>query len=418
MKIKNQKKMILRNFWYLLSISFFINSIFILNSEKYGVNYQLNENIEKKLHFAECFSPLNFLSNRSRISIVQLNYDIYAGLKKRLSKLSEDDISEIKILNKIIDMIKLKKYFIFRNRVCLIFDDQSQLGSFSDGKFYAYNKESFEFFELQDAKYRVENYIILNLPFPYFNCSKEGNKFLCLNNCIKKKQNFSKYYYEAKEKVFVDLVYQYGQTNAAEEKKCLKECKKTSESCVVNYFYPKNSMLESSTSMVFESYALMSEFGYWLELIILILLFLNISIFQLLLKSIKAINLKLYLTKRKQAILKWSVFFANLILISVFCFHTLKDYHDKRDNPQKKEMLINSKSIKPEPINLIMCIDINKILGWRLKVYEEDYFNNTYAQMEKITDESFNKSRISVYLEFQSSKMDIDWEIMSKVIFW
>lgn len=419
--------------WYCLCLLFFGYSIITLIGEKYEVNYQL-ESKKETIQYSTCFRLTTIFKDKDIINLDELNYDLYYMVMSNKNKIS---IINAHIFESLLKEIKFKRYFIYRQHICINFDELDrwigQIEHFinSTPKLFASNKEVCEFYRLKAYSLAISQLIVQDLEYPYSKCSKKADHFSCLNQCVKDSgQRLSKYYFKGNENSQIYLKYRMNKTTIDNEFRyvfshlptfilifytfffrCVKKCKSQIPCKLVNFIARYYVATEDKKTRVFKSYPSIKELDYWFQFVSLICLILNISLYQLMFKlfiilALKFKSLYAYLQLSKKLILLPNLFLSFFLLTSI-----VKNFLDKRDNPIRRE--ITTSIVQPGTLILAICIDIFDILD-----DNDDYVNETYFGIERLLEARFDPNAIELYLEFFNERIEIDWSFLkSKTIY-
>lgn len=399
--------------WKFICLLFLIQSIKILNVEKYETNYQTEkeEDDEILVQYTGCYSLVDIFENRTKIDLNKMKNDLIKFFIKFEGK---------KRVGLIFDKIESKDYFIYRNLFCLNLDKEDLRVLFIKEdyreQYFAYDKETYEFFKLKNPNVTVSQIIIYHLEYPYSKCYRGASKFDCLEKCLKQNYKLAKYYYEPNEpneNQMIHLNIENEEETKLKEFNCSKQCEE--RDCKLVYFV--YNFKNQSDTTILKSYPLVSEFTYLVEFIGLICFFTDICFYQLLvlffdyLKS-KVRNRKIRIRKFKIKIKKILAYLYLIILLSwlayliVLYVQFVLDYILIRDNPVGKEISINL--FKPK-LSLMFCMAIAKRYF--------DFSDKTLLEIENRTSTAFADTVHNIYLEFLNDLTKIDYIVSSKVWF-
>lgn len=407
---------------YILSIFFCFYSINILIKEANQVTFTSIDNDRINYQFLICSNLKERLGyfNKTEVHLDSINKDLYNHFNK-LIKLKK--IKNIKLVeNYFLSSIERRDYLIFNRNVCfraptnndtLLNQMQNILKKFN---YYSFNNISFDLIKSNNYTRKVHQLLVLNKQSLGKNCIPNYSKSICLNNCIKTKHRLIKYLYSGKESGHILLNYDdNNRTIIKNELNCVKKCK--DESCSLVYFIPKNIFMARTT--IFEAQASISNFDYFIQIISLICLFTNVTLYKLLSKTLDFIIEKKDEYKKHFACFKILIFLISLICCLILYIQMGIDYEYKKMHPNQRETTMNL--FKPETMNLIICIPVNNIL---MNDYVKDfkdqklYENKTFIQIEKETNMGFNATVDQIYLEYyQSNKSKVDWALKPYVLF-
>ena len=194
------------------------------------------------------------------------------------------------------------------------------------------------------------------------------------------------------------------------------------ESCKLVYFNQKGKT--KSDTIIFKSECLISNFNFWTQFFSLLSFFTNVSLHKLMIRLVELAISKIEAIKKLKECIIWFKLIISLIIL-IFCLllfaQMIANYEDKRDYPVKKETITNNQ-FELETINLFVCVTVNSILLKNYSdlslEYKNNHMNKILLELEKATDQGFNGTVDRIYLEFQSKKIEINWNLnRSKVLF-
>lgn len=398
--------------WYLICFSFLAYSVSILINEKNKVNYNIKEfKIDKTLTFSLCFPLSFFYVNEVKINITNARSDMHKTLVriKEIKRKFYNSNFHDKDFDIIIDyVLNLKEYFIFKNQICLgkfknytefvnVYAKFYHLGE--ERKKIVFNDQTFD-----HLFYGYNKFLSISIDNHYTSCSKLLSKFKCLNDCNRKYQNISRYYFDSKETVLIDLEKDRGKKSIFNERICDKECKSIKD-CQFTYFIllALNDKLISNS---FEAYLLIGRIEFFFQFISLIFFFFGVALFPLLLKflnylahrkCIKKIKIKKSISKLIS--LKFFYFIAFLLLFLIY-FEMYLSYVFERDNPETKGVL--NADEQDFEFSVVVCVNL---------VY------NLHKPLSKIEKWMLKKSTIKdVYFKFLDKKIRTKWSSEPKVL--
>ena len=196
--------------------------------------------------------------------------------------------------------IESKNYLILDDKFCFLRENEKDFYYFphflKNLEFYLFKKDTYDLFKLNTYFDEVDELVIINKQYPYSNCIGNYSKFERLNECFKKKNRLSKYFYTANEKGIIFLDYEYNQTIKDEEYDCLSECKK--DDCKLVHFASTDSNFLKSKTKAFGAVFFISKSEFWIQFLGLICLIENISFYQLLSKLLKFLKPKVKKIKK------------------------------------------------------------------------------------------------------------------------
>lgn len=375
--------------------------------ERSYLNHQLILNQAEKTEVAGCYKIERILANKSEIDLYQLNYELYDFFVKFCNEFNFSN----QITEKIIRVIKFKRYFIFRDLICLMNDNLNDtlFLKFIPDKFYIFTLDLHEFKRIFNLSLELEQIIIID-DESSSNCRNNADRFKCLDRCIKVHgQRLSKYFFDANESGVVLFKYdKMKYTDIAKvEKYCIMACK-NEKNCKKVYFIASSSTKIFSKRIQF--FYVMSKFNFIGQLFSLIFLFLNTSLYN----SLKILlTLPIKFIKNNALLFKVIILSFNLLLISGVYLHLIQNYIYKRDNPIVKEITFSVS--KAEPVNLVLCISIPEMLNISEDTLNKQ--NKTYLQIEEKIKNTFKRHLVLIYFEFQDKKFEVFWRPKSRVFF-
>lgn len=464
---------------FFVSIFFGIYSVKLLLDEQFDVDYvnELNATHEhESLRNKSCFriftcldlkSEFNILNYKSEIKIDQLitqlidhlnstkfAQDIFKDLKQRNLTIEVRTFREVLDIN-FLNPLKYKKFYIFNQNVCLLYTNlklKDELISF--GLIFSFfknknlillknNLSNYNILSMNDFFYfsfeEPKQFLVSNKPYPYSNCklidertNEKYSKFVCLNRCFRSKYKSLRYFYDANETETINLDFNLNQTIIEHEKSCFDQCKR--DDCELN------SLVLSDKDYVFTARPLISDIHFYIQLVGLILSFTNLSFYQLFLKIIKP-NVKIKKLERFnlffdfisdllnrfqfyqtfktafELFLKAVFFVFCLLSFAYLSFNLYNEHNFKIKNPTRREILTNL--IEPEPFKIVTCAYADNILinNHTSSPDSKLYLDKTFFELEATTNDGFNQTIENVYLEFNSKKEQIHWQLTSNVLF-
>ena len=433
--------------WYFICILFALYSINISIEEGSKTTYVLSNNEETKLNYhLTCFDLKEVFSNETTIDLQQLDKNLYTYLDNYFAKLIDRTYKKnreglkkkfkIKVNKSILNPIKSKHYFVLRDQFCLILDDRYNFIPFKNCKYYILKNATYDLLKLNDRSENFGQLIVINKE----NCVKYYSKLKCLNQCYKRKNRLSKYIYNSNETGIIKISFEYNSTTEKDEYGCLNECERNG--CKLVHFETRK--IGESETKIFETAFFVSNFDYYIQLIGLICLIVNISFYQLMPELILFLNLKTEKIKKrikklkiikkvlktirrikkmkiakklgtlmikieKYFNLKTMILFIGLAYFLYYSTTEIKKRNYLMKNPYEYQTEIYLD--EPEILNLVVCTNVNEIT-------EKDYRRKTLLELEKATDRGFNDLISEIYLQFQNKKRKIDWKLKkNKVLF-
>lgn len=419
-----------------------------MSKERYEVNYGIsNDLMDSEINttkYLTCFKLKKFLKaklglNLSSIDLNDLNYLLYDYYQNLTSTGRYDKNRFESNRNEILDLIKSRDYVIFKHLFCLVNNhDVFYEGIIEDCKMYVVDENTFDLFNLKlSRRYNFVKLVVLNIPYPYSECKDNDNEFMCKNECIKKRQRFSIYFYKAKEEVngIIYLQYAKNKTTIENEQICNRQCKL--RNCKTSYFAILN--ISDQHVIVLKAYLLIGNLNLSIQFIGLTLLFLNISLHQLLLEFIKKLSEKLKLIKKYLMLFQIKIWVINFIFLFAIYFVILKNYLKDRDYPIVKQIIVNNVLPSFGPVEVVICVSIEDLLmansstplkplvrdreiedlklQFQKLIEEFDAYeykkidNLTYPEVEEMTKNKIDKTKIDIFLKFQNHRIRVNWQL-------
>lgn len=293
--------------WYISCWLLFVHSIISLINERYDVVYHLEDS--KNERFAKdresalvvCIDLKEIFRNKTQIQLKSLHKNLIFYFKNKdfFSLFGSGNMYK----RLIIKAINSRHYFIFKDSLCLKMETSligfdSFLG-IEWQKLFAINENTLQYTRLgeSDEGKKIGHLKVLNLQYPYSNCSKSSSFFKCINDCAKKASKVSKYYYGNDElKGSIYLEYQRNVTLLEKEKECVIRCKKEGYSCEIDYFITIGKEYDEEGErrlQVFQANPLITEFEFYIQLIGLAFFFTNMHLSKLINILIRFIKIKI-----------------------------------------------------------------------------------------------------------------------------
>lgn len=422
--------------WHSICLLFFFYSVSTLVGERYEVRYK-SENRTEPYRYSFClaFEEIEIYANKSEIRLAGLRDELYDYFKKR----KQFTIANLaRMYNEsLLFPLRSGNFFLMNHHLCLIGSHESTqfLASTAQLKFhrqrYYVVKDDFELFEPPRLHTVLNQLVVLKKERPYSDCSGINSRFLCLNECFKKRANLSRYFYKSDEDSNISLIYDPDDpAMLSHEVSCFGRCKY--ESCKLTYFSDSRNSLALHSS-VFEAYPLTTEFDFWLSLVGLILLMTKISLYQAVSRMLKRLIGKLKLdsrsakcrkiTQRTIVAVKYFVLLASVTYCLVSFWLMIDDYQRRVNQPEISES--TTQLLEPDKLTVVFCLNA---LDFIFRDSEESrprlivpimnyYENRSFFELERDTNDSY-KILKEVYMKFQTKFTKVHWTIdRSKVIF-
>ena len=415
---------------------FFIYSIMILFEDKYEIHFETDFKTLRDLKYGTCLSlellKLSYSSNL--VDLRNLSDEAYNFVAK-----FKDKIFKKTLMN----AIEEKRYYFFNYHFCFILtiDEIYQAETFLEietddqSKHFIFEKYPFQFFSDDFHGFHFKLILIQNLEypygFPYSNCQqyleetadRTYYKFICINKCYKRELRSLKYFYSSNETGLVDV----NCLEKAKEQKCVDACKR--DTC--KFFYQTKSLSNTISRASIKhqiAYPLLSNLDFYLQLLSLISLFFDFSIYDKLIYLIKLFldkHLKDELRKTKSLIrMKIIVFTACLISISIVYYFMISTFIFNRNQPIKRE--INYFNFDSEKFSIYICVPLEELAqeDFGFGLFDDQVTNDqskikenmTFQEVENITNDLFNRSVKAIYLSYEDKNQSFNWKLNEKKV--
>lgn len=362
--------------------------------------------------YSACFYLNEIYQNEIMIDLKRLresddlnNYIWRVLQKSKDRKLIEAYRSTINFTTNLLDS---KSYFIFKDLFCLLvqnFHDFNVFPKVLDHKtdYFLFQNRSYDLVDV--SRYKVFQQFLV---YKNTKCDRRKiSKFLCLNRCVKKKQNISKYFFSAHETKSIYLKYNESDKLIKDnENECSLKCRRHKD-CELIYiqtrYVGKKSHRKQPKTIVFKAYFLVSDFSFFVNFFGLICSFLNISLFHILLKLFVLFNSIVQKIKDEKTFVRLKLLFTFflIVLAASLCLFSYFKYLKRRDYPIEKE--IWTSLLQTEPVDLVICAAQSK-------------GNFSLLKSEETGNEDFKESIDDIYIEYDSKKIKIRWDF-AKVVF-
>ena len=426
------------NLGILLSLFFCGYIVGLLIGEQYEVFFAYNDRpIDMELmRVLVCFDLDDikfdrlFYRNESAVSLGRLATEV----KKVFGNLSEENFVGFKTMklhsNKtVIQAIDRNGYFFHNFKFCIIleFQERKLFDSFADQKQlkYAIGETPYKFLYEFVNNLDVRHQLVKNQEPPYSECRKYTNngaryfRFKCINDCLVARRRSIKYFYPAIDSGSVHLT---GSLTAAEEMPCFDAC--SARECRLEFMMDKIDDVGGVETEELVSYPRLDRLDFYLQLIMLIALFLNVSLLETLpalikklppatrkflqFVSLKRRYLRIFSTRNVVAMIS--------VLFLLVCYYEKATcYHRKLLRPNKRWILNFTSEF--EPISLVICLPINLTVGIQNSDPKKAFANRTLAELERQTDDLFRTSIQQIYLAYHNKKQPVLWSQKSDVYF-
>ena len=337
-----------------------------------------------------------------------------------------------------------KSYYFHNNHFCWIcnsteFRSVSEFFRLNPEYIYSLEKKLKYFSLINGNLFFIENYnhtlssysVIINKEWPYStNCYKHYSKFKCLNECAKEHKRLIRYYYEPNETISIfinkDNFKKYDKQYF--KAKCEPAC--PYENCKKVFFFFKSSEINEDIKTI-KAIPLMAGIDFWLNLLGLASLFINVSFLEtvprlarLLLSKFRILkHLKHYLNK-SSILFKIIIYFICCIFTLAFSLKLIANYNQKTYYSLVEREIISSLT-ELRPLNLVVCIGIASLIYRKDEDSFYDFFNDgkenyndkTFQDVEQKTDEALNLTLKTIHLSVHNKMISVDWKVSPVVLF-
>lgn len=274
-------------------------------------------------------------------------------------------------------------------------------------------------------------------PCQYDLCTENGLQYSfwsCFYYCLKKSATKMIYLYERTENLFVNL--SDGRRNVTQELECIRSSCHHRSSCLrtsYNSFNFKNENhkpLIRMNTFIYQAYYPIDDLDFYLQLIGLIALFLNVSLVQvtpgLLRVTARAAlrTLKVQHRIRFDRLMKGTKLFvkvACLCLLGFLSFLIVKDFYQNLRYPIE----LHHYTIEPRslPISIVLCVPVQTLIyngtaEPSRSVEEAILRNNSFEMIEQLTDDGLPKVlQTPIYVSYESIEKRLDYEVSKSVLF-
>ena len=397
--------------WPVPVVLFCVYCLYTLVSDSYEVLYQEKDETDP-LQFLACVELSRIYPNKTEIDLKELRDDIYhhfnTSEKYRDREESSKSFEEV-ILNR----TKSGGYLVFNRRICLIVKNQKELRHiwFSlsiQCVLFAMKSDTFYFIQMEYPSDEIDQLIVVKKERPS-DCDQSNGRFLCLNECFRRRFRLSRYFYQANETGRILLNFsESNQTIQESERICFGEC--TRENCkLVQLILVAN----SKEAKIFEAEPILSAFDFWVEIVGLIFSFVGLFFDQFASTATK-LTKKLTRSRVRRRKVKVGLFYLNLtiILLSLaFCGYLCVRVALERQaevNLQEREMSRNL--IHPKTVHLAICLFIGEM---------KEFENKTMWEIERSTDRAFYDvlESIYIYITYGEKSFQTDYLVHRKILF-
>ena len=275
--------------------------------------------------------------------------------------------------------------------------------------------ETYDWSTLDDDQ-GIDRLIVINEPQPYSNCTDGYSRFRCVNECIKRQFRLSKYMYFGNETGPIYLDRTNNKTVRSHEASCFRKC--TGSNCKIVYLSQRRRWLRRGEVYIFKAQPIIGRFDFAIQLLGLVLLIIDVSIWQLLTIAIALAKLKFPTRSVRIAAicLKLSLLLVGLLWCSYMFTQLILDYQSRLKNPSRKETTMNLFK-PPELVRLVVCVPIaskNEDSSYNFSGIESD---PTMLQIELATQGKLNETLDSILLDYRDKSRETNWNITEQVMF-
>ena len=244
--------------------------------------------------------------------------------------------------------------------------------------------------------------------------------YVCLNDCLIKKDRKSNYMYKITEKE--PLIFKDEIRDLDREKYCYEKC--LDNFCIFAVLFSVDTLKTVKIYVISSEVYLDSNENFWLEFISILFLFLNITfkslinnLIKLLFKVIKKENLLQHLLFKA----KLFVFLVSFILAILISLNAVADYVETLKNPIKTE--ITTFSFLPELFSLVICVPIQLNLKRTNNFTIEQEINknifekHSFDEIENYTNDDLELILKSIVLKRGDQINKLDFRKSKKVYF-
>lgn len=397
-------------------------SLNVLLNERYELNYTISERFgfgdNEDFNYSICIPldqfnfKLSFL-NETKIQLDQIETKVFEHLDTLIDYSGE-------IRKKVLNLKNGRNFYFFNFHFCIFSDNFINLLPYrlfyKKIKFFKFQKDEKDFFIKNHDNAELNIAKVHNKPYPYSDCSeiepktkKKYSKFNCINECFKDRDNSLLHSYESNENVSVNIEFK-NDLNSEDKNFCLDKCNANQCRIVFDFEVEPDQVVET----LIEAHPSISEFEFCSQLIGLICLIWNISVYQifwpLIEKGFEMLNLNE--SKIELKILSFKIkFLVRIMIIFIFLVQVLflyfKIYDDhlfKSEYPLERKFI--NVNVEPEPFHLVICISIEK----------NKLVKMTLSQLENETNDLLNETLEDIYLDMLNKKRSINLKPISKTI--
>ena len=410
------------NLWYCLSSILLLYNLMILIGERKLAVFNKQRDFKTKNKYGLCFS-IDELISRDKL----IKNEIYTP-KQMIDTLVNST------LNGNEENLNISSSFIQQDHVCIdikLTKFHQIFSNISTFKFQIlinpFKANQIDFFEniythnqLKKGNFylKLDLFIVKFLPNVYgTNCTLKRNddkttktyiKFECLSDCYKSYANSTSFHYHYAEKVELKVELKLNRINKTiANEYCLSKCNE--EDCFLRLFFKYMSFEEQSKLPIIEirnhfieAFPILNPIDLIIQLLALIVLFLNISLFEIVIILIKILKAKL--TASRRLLINFNYLYYAVLAICILLLTALTAYYIK--SYLKSIYLVRhyyEDSKEFIPFSLFICLPVqlaylNK--SDQLKLANERIFaKKTFLEIEKDTSIAFSDLIENSYLK-------------------
>ena len=399
--------------WPVAVLLFSTYCLYTLISDSYEVLY-LERNKTAPLQFLVCNELSQVYPKRTEIDLKELKNDLYGHLNSsEIYRDKREDYREAFEL--ILNRIKTDGYLIHNQKLCLISKDQKELRILRiflpfRCVFFAMNSDTFDFVRMGLPDDQINQLIVRKKEHPS-DCDQSNRRFLCLNDCFRRRFRLSRYFYHANEtgRIFLDYSNK-NRTIQESERICFRQCNR--ENCKLAQLIVLGFFEKAKEPKIFEAESILSAFDFWVEIIGLIFSFVGLF-FDQFASTVTKLTEKLTRSRVRRRKVRVGLFCLNLTIILLglaycgyLCVRVALEWQtDTKDLPER-EMARNL--IQQKIVHLAICVSIGKV---------KEFKNNTMWEIEKITDRMLGDVLKGIYVSDAGRSFRTDYQVHSKILF-
>lgn len=423
--------------WTLICLFILIGIVKKLIDERFEITYVVAQEKSARKHavcipFHEVFRYDPKSSNSTTLKSLKLELlNFFRNVSfKRLEE--SDLISKSNFEAVMVGRIRLNKYFIHNYHFCLLLNlnfVNHFFFLFSDLRYFIFEREPFLFFVDRNLDFTAKLLVVQNEPYPYSQCRKfsgdgrQFSRFECVNDCLKARHRSLQYFYSADE---TGVVHFLANNSLQDQQTCFDSCP---EDCELKVHLSEDDDLRNPYKLEkFKSLPIASDFDFYIQLISIVFLFLNFSLYE---KVPALLDQFWRFTKKTEHInllpIRMATFIVCFILISTLFLKIKNDFDRQKANPFKRET--STTLIDLEPLSLLICVPVQRILlndfDSPVKNETDDadnqtpklYLGRSLKDLESLTNAGFNMTVSKIYISIEELKQEIDFRVSPKVYF-